>query len=140
MSTSDTKAPNLGGAGRQRPLSPHLEIYRFTWTMASSIVHRITGIALYAGTILLAAWLLSAASGKGPYDTAQWLFGSFLGRIVLFGYTWALIHHLLGGVRHLIWDTGAAFERGPRMALAKWNFILSVILTLVIWIIGYAVR
>lgn len=140
MSTSDTKAPNLGGAVRQRPLSPHLEIYRFTWTMASSIVHRITGIALYAGTILLAAWLLSAASGKGPYDTAQWLFGSFLGRIVLFGYTWALIHHLLGGVRHLIWDTGAGFSTNARMALAKWNFILSVILTLVIWIIGYAVR
>lgn len=140
MSTTDTKAPNLGATGRQRPLSPHLEIYRFTWTMASSIVHRITGIALYAGTILLAAWLLSAASGKPSYDTAQWLFGSFLGRIVLFGYTWALIHHLLGGIRHLIWDTGAGFERGPRMALAKWNFILSVILTLVIWIIGYAVR
>lgn len=140
MSTTDTKAPNLGATGRQRPLSPHLEIYRFTWTMASSIVHRITGIALYAGTILLAAWLLSAASGKPSYDTAQWLFGSFLGRIVLFGYTWALIHHLLGGVRHLIWDTGAGFELGPRMALAKWNFILSVILTLVIWIIGYAVR
>lgn len=135
MSTTDTKAP-----GRQRPLSPHLEIYRFTWTMASSIVHRITGIALYVGTILLAAWLLSAASGKASYDTAQWLFGSFLGRIVLLGYTWALIHHLLGGVRHLIWDTGAGFSATSRMALAKWNFILSVILTLVIWIIGYAVR
>jgi succinate dehydrogenase / fumarate reductase cytochrome b subunit len=135
MSTTDTKA-----AGRPRPLSPHLEIYRFTWTMAMSILHRITGAALYVGTLLLAAWLLSAASGKGAYDVAQWAFGSFLGRLVLFGYTWALMHHMLGGIRHLIWDTGTGFEGVTRQRLAKFNLIGSVILTLVIWIIGYAVR
>jgi succinate dehydrogenase / fumarate reductase cytochrome b subunit len=108
--------------------------------MAMSIIHRATGIALYAGTILLAAWLLSAASGKGAYDSAQWLFGSFLGRLVLFGYTWALLHHLIGGLRHFVWDVGAGFEAKTRQTMAMWNLILSVALTLVVWIIGYAVR
>ncbi len=135
MSTIETRP-----AGPNRPLSPHLQVYRYTWTMAMSIVHRITGGALYIGTILLAAWLLSAASGKGAYDSAQWLFGSFLGRLVLFGYTWALLHHLIGGLRHFVWDVGAGFEPKTRQMMAMWNLILSVALTLVIWIIGYAVR
>ncbi len=135
MSTIETRP-----VGPNRPISPHLQIYRYTWTMAMSIIHRATGIALYAGTILLAAWLLSAASGKGAYDSAQWLFGSFLGRLVLFGYTWALLHHLIGGLRHFVWDVGAGFEAKTRQTMAMWNLILSVALTLVVWIIGYAVR
>ena len=135
MSTFETKP-----TGPQRPLSPHLQIYRPTWTMTMSIVHRITGAALYLGTVLLAAWLMSAASGKGAYDAAQWAFGSFLGRLVLLGYTWALIHHLLGGVRHFIWDVGSGFDEKTRFLLAKGNLIASVGLTLLVWIIGYAVR
>jgi len=105
-----------------------------------SIVHRITGAALYLGTILLAAWLLSAASGKGTYDSAQWLFGSVLGRLVLFGYTWALLHHLIGGIRHFVWDVGAGFDATSRQLMAKANLFLSVGLTLLVWIVGYAVR
>jgi succinate dehydrogenase / fumarate reductase cytochrome b subunit len=135
MSTIETRT-----GVQQRPLSPHLSVYKNSWTMTMSIVHRITGIALYAGTVLLAAWLLSAASGKETYDTAQWLFGSFLGRLVLFGYTWALIHHMLGGLRHFVWDTGHGFDGNARQMLAMWNLILSVALTLVIWVIGYIVR
>ena len=99
-----------------RPLSPHLQIYRLTLTMLMSIVHRITGGALYIGTVLLAWWLIAAASGPNAYAVFQSVASSFLGRIVLLGYTWALIHHMLGGVRHLIWDTGAGFgpaEREP---------------------------
>ena len=135
MSTTETKT-----AGAARPLSPHLQIYKPTWTMVMSIVHRITGGALYVGTLLLAAWLLSAASGKASYESAQWLFGSFLGRLVLLGYTWALIHHLIGGVRHFIWDAGAGYDPKMRQLLAKGNLIASVALTLLVWIVGYAVR
>jgi succinate dehydrogenase / fumarate reductase cytochrome b subunit len=93
---------------RQRPLSPHLTIYRLTWTMAMSVVHRITGCALYFGTLLLAWWLLAAATGAKYFDTANAFFGSWFGQLILLGYTWALVHHMLGGIRHFIWDTGAA--------------------------------
>ena len=95
------KQPN---ATRQRPLSPHLSIYRWTITMAMSTLQRITGAALYFGTLLITAWLLSAAIGEDAFNTVNALFNSILGRLILFGYTWALLHHLAGGVRHLIWD------------------------------------
>ena len=123
-----------------RPLSPHLQIYRWSWTMAMSIAHRATGSALYAGTVLIAAWLVAAASGPAAYDTAQWIAGSFLGRLVLFLYSFALLHHMVGGVRHLIWDTGRGFDLQSRMSLAKYSVFVSGGLTLLVWIIAYAVR
>src|SRR6516164_10900790 len=89
-----------------RPLSPHLRIYRLTLTMLMSIVHRITGIALYVGTLLLAWWLLAAASGPNAYATFQAVASSFIGRVVLFGYTWSLRPLVRGGVRPLVLDTG----------------------------------
>src|SRR5579871_4098332 len=92
----------------ERPLSPHLQIYRPMLTMMMSIVHRITGAALYVGTLLLAWWLLAAASGPNAYATFQAVASSFIGRVVLLGYTWALVH-MLGGIRHLIWDSGHGF-------------------------------
>jgi succinate dehydrogenase / fumarate reductase cytochrome b subunit len=119
-----------------RPLSPHLQIYRLTLTMLMSIAHRITGAALYFGTVLLVWWLIAAASGPNAYATFQSVASSFLGRIVLLGYTWALIHHMLGGVRHLIWDTGAGFGSAEREWLARANLIGSVVLTIVLWIVG----
>jgi succinate dehydrogenase / fumarate reductase, cytochrome b subunit len=119
-----------------RPLSPHLQIYRLTLTMLMSIVHRITGGALYVGTVLLAWWLIAAASDPNAYATFQSVASSFLGRLVLLGYTWALIHHMLGGVRHLIWDTGAGFGPAEREGLARANLIGSVVLTIVLWIVG----
>lgn len=85
-----------------RPLSPHLQTYRWTLTMAMSIVHRATGIALYFGTILLAWWLMAVASGPGAYGIFSSFIGSWFGRLVLFGYTWALMHHLLSGIRHFV--------------------------------------
>src|SRR5258707_4403570 len=90
----------------ERPLSPHLTIYRPMLSMMMSIVHRITGGALYIGTLLLVWWLLAAASGPAAYAEFQSAAASFIGRVVLFGYTWALLHHMLGAVRYLIWDTG----------------------------------
>jgi succinate dehydrogenase / fumarate reductase cytochrome b subunit len=123
-----------------RPLSPHLGIYRMTITMLMSIVHRITGSALYVGTLLLAAWLVSAAMGERAYTTVNALFGHPIGKLILFGYTWAVFHHMLGGVRHLIWDTGRGLS--PRSAdVLGWLTILgSLSLTAALWVIGLSLR
>ena len=94
----------------ERPLSPHLGIYRLTINMVMSIVHRMTGAALYLGTALLAWWLVALAIGPKYFAFVNGIFGSIPGKIVLFGYTWALMHHMLGGIRHLIWDTGRGFD------------------------------
>ena len=106
----------------ERPLSPHLQIYKTTLTMTMSIVHRITGFGLYFG-MLLVAWWLNAAAGPNAYARFQWFAGSWIGRLILFGYTWALIHHMLGGIRHLIWDTGRGFGPAEREWLAAANLI-----------------
>jgi succinate dehydrogenase / fumarate reductase, cytochrome b subunit len=131
---------NTARPGSPRPTSPHLTIFRPLITMVMSIVHRITGAALYFGMVLLAWWLLAAAAGPGPFETASAFFGSWFGRLILFGFTWALIHHLLGGIRHLIWDAGAGYGEAARNGLAWATIIGSVILTLVVWVVGYAVR
>jgi succinate dehydrogenase / fumarate reductase cytochrome b subunit len=123
----------------ERPLSPHLSIYRPMLTMMMSITHRITGAALFFGTLLLTWWLLAAASGPTAYAKVQAFMGSIIGLLILFGYTWALIHHMLGGIRHLIWDTGRGFGPAEREWLALANLIGSVGLTLVIWIVGFIV-
>src|SRR6476659_2242309 len=116
-----------------RPLSPHLQIYRWTWTMAMSIVHRATGGALYFGTVLVAVWLLSLASGPEAYARAGCYFGSIIGRLVLFAYTFILMQHLVGGIRHLIWDFGYGMEPGTRMNMARVTPIAAGALTVLIW-------
>ena len=120
----------------ERPLSPHLQVYRWTLTMALSIVHRLTGIALYFGTLLLAWWLIAASSGPNAYAVFQSVASSLIGRIVLLGYTWALVHHMLGGLRHLMWDTGRGFGPAEREWLARANLIGSIVLTILLWIVG----
>ena len=122
---------------RSRPLSPHLQIYRQEINMVMSIVHRITGAALYVGTILLAWWLLAAASGPVYFDYVNGLWSSFLGRAVLLGYTWALIHHALGGIRHLIWDSGRALDIESVNRLCWMTILGSTTLTMVVWVVGY---
>ena len=108
--------------------------------MVMSIMHRITGGALYFGTLLVAWWVIAAASGAAYYDWVSWLFGTLIGKIVLFGYTWVLMHHMLGGIRHLVWDLGYGYEKHFATKMAKATIIGSATLTLVIWIIGYLVR
>ncbi len=125
------------GARRPRPLSPHLQVYRMTLTFVMSGFHRITGFVLYFGMLLVAWWLIAAASGPNAYANFQWFIGSWIGRLVLFGYTWALIHHMLGGIRHLIWDTSRGFEPTERELLARATIIGSIVLTLILWVIGY---
>jgi succinate dehydrogenase / fumarate reductase cytochrome b subunit len=122
---------------KARPLSPHLQIYRLTLTMAMSIVHRITGAALYFGILLIAWWLLAASSGPNAYSIYEGFIGSLVGRVILFGYTWALLHHALGGARHLIWDMGRGFEPTEREMLTLATLIGSIGLTLVLWAVGY---
>jgi succinate dehydrogenase / fumarate reductase cytochrome b subunit len=122
---------------KPRPLSPHLQVYRMTLTMAMSIVHRITGAALYFGTILLAWWLIAVTVGPNAYANIEWFMGTWIGRLILFGYTWALLHHALGGVRHLIWDLGRGFEPAEREMLTLATLIGSIALTIVLWVVGY---
>ena len=100
-----------GSKAPTRPLSPHMQIYRWPLPMAMSILHRISGGALYVGTILLAYWLLSMALGPAAYEQAQQFFGSPLGLALLFVYTLALMQHLVGGIRHLIWISATAWNR-----------------------------
>ncbi len=121
----------------ERPLSPHLQIYRPMLTMIMSIIHRMTGAALYFGTVLLAWWLLAAASGPGAYGVFRDFISGIPGRLILFGYTWALIHHMFGGIRHLVWDTGRGFDPATVELMARLTLAGSVGLSLVVWLIGY---
>jgi succinate dehydrogenase / fumarate reductase cytochrome b subunit len=121
----------------ERPLSPHMQIYRWPVTMLMSILHRITGGALYFGTLLVAWWLIAASAGPAAYGTVASVFNSWFGRLILLGYTWALLHHMLGGIRHLIWDTGHGFAQHERESLALATAVGSIVLTLVLWTVGY---
>ena len=121
-----------------RPLSPHLQVYRFQWTMALSILHRITGVALAVGTLLLVWWLVAAASGPEAFATVQGFIGSILGRLLLFGWTLALFYHLCNGIRHLFWDAGYGFELDVAYRSGLAVLGASVALTLITWILGYS--
>lgn len=127
-------------APQARPLSPHLQIYRPMLSMMMSIVHRITGAALYAGAALVAIWLVAAASGPSAFAVAQAVYGSIIGQLILFLYTWALIHHALGGVRHLIWDTGRGFGANERELLYRLTLGGSIVLTVLVWILALLLR
>ncbi|MET0574892.1 MAG: succinate dehydrogenase, cytochrome b556 subunit [Mesorhizobium sp.] len=127
-------------ATRARPLSPHLTIYKPQITMMMSIVHRITGGALYFGTLLVAWWLIAAATSQEYFDFVSWIYGSWIGRLVLFGYTWALMHHMMGGIRHLVWDTGVGLEKHTASKIGWATLISSIVLTLLIWVVGYMAR
>ncbi len=95
---------------------------------------------LYLGTVLIAAWLVAAASGPAAFDTAQWIAGSILGRLVLFLYSFSLMHHMVGGLRHFVWDMGKGYEPQTRMAMAKFTLVISTALTVLIWIVVLATR
>lgn len=117
----------------KRPLSPHLQIWRWHITMFSSIMHRVTGSAAVAGVILVAAWLVCLALGREAYTVFTTYAASPLGLLVWFGLSLAGFVHLTGGLRHLIWDSGAAFEPKTADALAFWTMALGVVMTLAFW-------
>jgi succinate dehydrogenase / fumarate reductase cytochrome b subunit len=123
-----------------RPLSPHLGIYRFTLTMAMSIAHRITGAGLYLGMLLLAWFLIATSIDAAAFAAFTTFIRSAIGQLVLFGFAWALFHHLLGGVRHFLWDAGYGLDDPQRERLAQATLIGGLALTLIVWAVGYAVR
>ncbi|MCK9993231.1 MAG: succinate dehydrogenase / fumarate reductase, cytochrome b subunit [Alphaproteobacteria bacterium] len=125
---------------RPRPLSPHLQIYGWKITMAASITHRITGVGLGIGSLLLTCWLLALAAGPESYTALQAFLGSWFGRLLLLGFTWSLMYHLCNGVRHLFWDTGRGFEIATANRTAWAAFVGSVLLTLIVWVLAYSCR
>jgi succinate dehydrogenase / fumarate reductase cytochrome b subunit len=125
-------------SAHNRPLSPHLQVYRLPLTAVMSISHRATGVALSAGTVLLVWWLLAAAAGPDAFAVAQGVLGSWFGLLVLFGFTAALMYHLCNGIRHLFWDAGYGFELETAEKANMMTLGGTVVLTVVAWIIGFA--
>jgi succinate dehydrogenase / fumarate reductase cytochrome b subunit len=119
-----------------RPLSPHLQVWRWHVTMLCSILHRATGIALYVGALILAGWVLALASGPAAYEHYRVLLGSPLGKLVLFGLTVSVFYHLAAGIRHLVWDVGLGFN--PKLAdqTGAAAIAFGVVAAIVVWILA----
>lgn len=126
-------------ATENRPLSPHLQVYRPQLTSVMSILHRITGVGLAVGTLLLVWWLIAVATGPTAFDTVQSFIGSIVGRILLLAWTFALYYHLCNGIRHLVWDTGRGFEISTANASGWLAIVAAVVLTVISWVSGYTV-
>jgi succinate dehydrogenase / fumarate reductase, cytochrome b subunit len=120
----------------ERPLSPHLQIYKLELPMMLSGLHRITGIALSVGSILLVAWISSAVHSADAFASMNGFLGGFIGQFVLFGWTFSLIYHSVSGVRHLIWDTGRLLEVEQIYSSSKIVLAIAIVLTLLAWILG----
>ncbi len=131
---ADTPHP----AARARPLSPHLTVYRWPVTMATSIAHRLTGLALSAGTILLCWWLIAVASGPEAFNAFISLAVTPLGEVILFGFVWSLAYHLLNGVRHLAWDLGYGFAVHTANMSGVLVIAGSIILAVGAFVLAYA--
>ena len=121
---------------RERPLSPHLSVWRWHITMASSIFHRATGFALYVGALLAAGWAVSLASGPVAYGRYMSPLGSIPGKVVMFGLTLSIFFHLANGIRHLVWDSGKGFDLKLADATATAAIVFSIVATVLIWVIG----
>lgn len=123
-----------------RPLSPHLQIYRWQLTSVLSIFHRMTGVGLAFGTLLLAWWLIATASGPAAYAGFAWFISSWVGVLALLGFTFALFYHLLNGIRHLFWDAGCGFDLPTVYRSGRLVVACAIGLTVLAWIIGLSMR
>ena len=123
-------------ATRERPLSPHLQVYRWQITMVMSILHRATGIGLTVGAFVLAWWLLALAQGGNTADRAMHLVASPVGKVLLFLFSMALVYHLLNGIRHLLWDAGRGFDIPSVYKSGYTVFALTVVITAAIWFLA----
>jgi succinate dehydrogenase / fumarate reductase cytochrome b subunit len=120
-------------ADTRRPLSPHLQVYRWQVQMVSSILHRATGIALAVGTLLVVYGLLQLAGGEDSFNRFRSIIGSPVGLVLLFGWSWALFYHLCNGIRHLIQDVGAGYAIS-QFVRSSWLSVLgSIVLTVLVW-------
>jgi len=132
-------ARNTDGKLISRPLSPHLQIYRWPLSMALSIGHRATGIALSVGAVLLTWWLVAAATSDRAFAAVQWFLGSWVGIVCLLGWSASLVFHLFSGLRHLTWDAGYGFEK-PTYNRTGWTVVIgTAAVGLLVWIIGFVV-
>ena len=125
-------------AASERPLSPHLQVYRPQLTSVLSIMHRATGVALAVGTLLLVWWLVATATGPEAYATVQAVLGSLIGRLALLGWTLSLFYHLCNGIRNLFWDAGRGFELRTTYASGWLVIVATIILTALAWAWGLA--
>ena len=121
-----------------RPLSPHLQVYKWQITMVLSISHRATGLALSMGTLLLVWWLVALATGPQAFAVAQGFVGSWLGRLLLLGWTFSLFFHLANGIRHLFWDAGYGYEIKTTTVSGLAVVAASVALTVIAWVASLA--
>lgn len=120
-------------ADTRRPLSPHLQIYKWQVQMVSSILHRATGIALAVGTLLVLWGLLALAGGEESFNQFKAVAGSPVGLVLLFGWSWSLFYHLCNGIRHLVQDAGAGYAI-PQFVMSSWLSVIgSIVLTLAVW-------
>ena len=132
-------ARNTDGKLVRRPLSPHLDIYRWPPTMLASILNRATGIALSVGTLLMTWWLVAAATSAHAFANAQWFIGSWLGLLMLFGWTASLFYHFFSGIRHLVWDAGRGYDQPQLNPTTYIILAASGAATVLVWIIGLSV-
>lgn len=121
------------------PLSPHIQVYRWQWTMLTSIAHRATGVALAVGSLLLALWLVSLAMGPASFARAQLILGSVPGLILLAGWSFALFYHLLNGLRHLAWNAGWGMELKDAFTSGMIAIIGAVALTVLTWVLAASI-
>lgn len=129
-------ARNSEGKLVRRPLSPHIQVYRWPLSMALSILHRVSGVALGVGTLLLTWWLVAAVSSDGVFDRVQWFMGSPIGLLLLFGWSVALIFHFFSGIRHLVWDAGFGFD-APTYNTSGWAVLIATgVCTVLVWVVG----
>ena len=132
-------ARNTDGKLVRRPLSPHVQIYRWPLSMALSILHRASGVALAVGTLLMTWWLASAAVSDEAFASAQWFMGSAIGLLCLLGWTVALMFHFFSGLRHLVWDAGYGFD-APHYNTSGWAVVIATgVATVAVWVIGLAI-
>jgi len=134
---SDAQGPEAQKQGRPvtraRPLSPHLQVWRWHITMAASILTRATGVALYVGILIVAGWAVALASGVDAYEGYMSLVASPLGRLVLFGLTFSIFYHLAAGVRHLVFDSGHGLTPAVANMSAVASIAFGIVATLVVW-------
>jgi len=139
MNTGSTNTAQAGDgkAARGRPLSPHLQVYKPQITSILSILHRMFGVALCGGAVLLVYWLSAAAYGPDAFERAQWFFASWFGQLVLFGLTFSLFYHFANGIRHLFWDTGLGLDLPVLRATGVLVVLASLGATAAIWFVAY---
>ena len=125
-------------ASNNRPLSPHIQVYKPQLTTFMSITHRATGIALAVGTLMLVCWLIAAATDESAFNDVQAFLGSIVGRLLLLGWSYALFYHMCNGIRHLFWDAGKGFEIETAYMTGRIVIAASILLTIGAWLWGYA--